>query len=45
MIQFCGVFALFAGLTLLWPWSPWLLIVVGVLLLIVPEVWEAVMKR
>lgn len=44
MIQFFGVFALFAGLTLLWPLSPWLLIVAGLLLLIVPEVWEAVKR-
>lgn len=42
MIQFFGAFAIVAGAALLW--SPWLLIAAGVLMLLVPEVWEAVKR-
>lgn len=42
VIQFFGAFAVFAGAALLW--SPWVLVVAGVLMLIVPEVWEAVKR-
>lgn len=42
MIQFFGAFAILAGVALLW--SPWVLVVAGVLMLVVPEVWEAVKR-
>lgn len=42
MIQFFGAFAILAGVLLLV--SPWLLIAAGVLLVVVPEVWEAVKR-
>lgn len=42
MIQFFGAFAILAGVSLLW--SPWVLVVAGVLMLVVPEVWEAVKR-
>lgn len=41
-MQLLGAFAVLAGVALLW--SPWALIIGGALMLIVPEVWEAVKR-
>lgn len=42
VMQFFGAFAVLAGVALLW--SPWLLIVAGVVMILAPEVWEAVKR-
>lgn len=42
MIQMFGAAAFMSGLLL--AWSPWALVIAGALMLVVPEVWEAVKR-